>query len=229
MKVFVKLLIFTLIIIVLVIVANGLYNNDRNVVTLSEIQQLMLKKNGYKNYKLTYKTPSADLIVEEFFKDEIYSIYNIDEEGRRLVTWASLREGISIYINDNAKIVDQYYIDEYGPDVLGIEPMQIIKMVIGNAKDYKFLGEEIFKNQKCYVIEFKANLNNSMYKVWISIDTGNVLKYELYEMTDGKNYSKINTIEADYEYNIVTDEDIKRPNKDDYLDYEYNEIVQKYL
>ena len=79
---------------------------------------------------------------------------------------------------------------------------------VKDMKDYRYLGEEECNGFECIVISFNCNYENKIikYKIWIIKEKGVITKISFDD----------ESIDYIYEFNCVTDEDVKIPDLSDY-------------
>lgn len=135
--------------------------------------------------------------LTKYVKDE----YMLSIRSDGLYTWGNekTRECIS-YLPD----LKMYQLINYSDDISGLE----------NA-EYKFIGYENYNGTKCAVGEFKFNELDLTTKIWLDEERGTYLKIVNTGIdSSGSQYENVDEYVATYD--IVTDEDVKKPDLTEY-------------
>lgn len=92
-----------------------------------------------------------------------------------------------------------------------------------NHIEYKYLGKEIFNNQKCLKISLTTLLSDyaHQYCYYISEKDNSILKIENYSGTSIDTLNKYSETTYTYVFDIVTDNDILKLDHSKYPDYNY--------
>lgn len=187
--------------------------NDENLKEFAE-QYIMNMQFYYKDNISVFKSNTAG---NNEFNIISYNNYNT-------------KENVTIYTSDNEKSVSTYNSNsDEKIDQLFIKGLE-------NADSYKFCGEGKINEKDVYILEitsfnsysydlthniFGINDDKNIFTVYIEKQTGLILKVEYNYFY--KNEKKSNFVgEYNYKFDMVTDEDIKWPDLNEYKDYEIN-------
>lgn len=109
---------------------------------------------------------------------------------------------------------------------------------------YYYSGKEMIEGKKAYVLELtyknyhsdeaSMDLVTSKEKLWIDEESGLLLKRNILLEYPAQNEIIERTVEYKYQFNVVKDEDVEKPNLYDYKDYkiiypflEFEEVLKK--
>ena len=91
----------------------------------------------------------------------------------------------------------------------------------GKKQNIRLYGYEEYNDTKCAVAEFKWKDSALKTRIWIDNDRGTCLKIENTGIdSEGNEYEYID--EYIVTYDIVTDEDVKKPDLTGYTEYKDN-------
>lgn len=97
-------------------------------------------------------------------------------------------------------------------------------MKIGKKQNILLYGYEEYNNTRCAVAEFSWEDLALKTRIWIAKDRGTTLKVKNTGInSEGNQYEYIDEYRVTYD--IVTDEDVKRPDLTGYT--EYKDIVEE--
>lgn len=95
--------------------------------------------------------------------------------------------------------------------------MLVLIVMIGKKQNIRLYGYEEYKDNKCAVAEFKWEQLELKTRIWIDKDRGTCLKIVNIGIdSEGEQYEHIN--EYIVTYDIVSDEDVKKPDLTGYED-----------
>lgn len=195
---------FTTIIIAILILF--FFTKGKNYKTQEELLALCEELNDYDNLHITreYFFNEVEEKTDYYWKDlgmvcvngENYEYYDLLSYNR-----------IGVY--ENQKIVMGKFSDSYSNKFETVTNDLYITNVI-----YKFLGTETLRGRKTYKVALVGQTSNNKTVLWIDKEKNLILKVEdIFEDTTQTCYYY-------YEFNTVTDEDVKKPDIKDYPDYE---------
>ncbi len=202
----VVILIFLVLLILLINVARKTYILSKIINTSQEVSQ---SENYYWNLKLegkelsTYRKGEKALTI--ITEDSIKTTYFKNGETSNIYTESS--EGKTAKLNE--KTVSGFIEIPVLLTKDGIEPIFI------NAMQCK-ISDVTEDGKECYLIESSANdfiIHSSIEKTQLYIDKETGLTVKLVEYD---NNGKLFTTNYKYEFNTVTDEDLKEPNINNY-------------
>ena len=99
--------------------------------------------------------------------------------------------------------------------------MSIVIALIGKKQNIRLYGYEEYNNIKCAVAEFEWNDLQLKSRVWIDKDRGTCLKSLNTGIdSEGNQYEYIDEYRVTYD--IVTDEDVKKPDLTGYTEHKDN-------
>ena len=141
--------------------------------------------------------------MTKYIKDEY--MLSIRDDG--LYTWANSKteECISYFPNDKIYA----FVDYVNSDNIGVE-----------ESEYTFIGYEKYNGTKCIVGEFKTEIEKEVLttRIWIDAERGTCLKIVNAGIDfSGNQYEIVEEYTATYD--IVTDEDVKKPDLTEYTEY----------
>ena len=91
-----------------------------------------------------------------------------------------------------------------------------------NAETYKYMGKEKVEGKQCIKIAFINSLE-TVYE-YINLEDNRIVREEIYSMNTSNELEKNIDMTYTYSYDTVTDGDIKVFDKNNYSDYQFNEI-----
>lgn len=212
-----KKLLFAILILILVILVVSLvremfvWNNGKitksSVMTQEEVMELLKKGSTYSNYYYAVESLSKDKSKTEYYiKDNIVACY----QDSKILRWTNYNTGEEITfwnseasISHNVKLVtDQQFGYDYS--------------IIANSKKFSFLGEQDFEGRKTILVQVKSDNTTTQFS--IDQETGLILKRIDYS----KNFLWTQKLVSNrnVKFNIVTDENIQKP---DLTNYQVNE------
>lgn len=216
-----QLIINIITIINVVIIAIFIYQMVTNSIYSRKFAKELIEKNGNTSNYILLKEKDQ---IEKDTKD-IEKIVQM-EDARKIIYEDT--DNIVLYYNDceiNEK-VKRYSTTKANDNVKGKIPIttkDIISMnplksqyesyndIISSHRDYKYLGKEKIDNTNCVVVQCTMDNKVDYIKVWISLDSGFVIKEENY---------KDNILESILTYktevNTVTSDIVEIPNLDEY-------------
>ena len=235
-----KIIITLISIAIIVLVVILFYTKSNNYMSKRDIQKLYNNASKYTNIHYVKEEKSANLdlsesytIYEDYYcKDNIVYEKNTNENGEIFsISYTNYNDNEAITISNKEKTIYIYDIS----NVLEKNRNQLFKNKFLNLQS-NFKNEKIYKS--IYKYEGKEKINNiETYKVihnivsefykedlihWIDKDNGLILREEgiIYFYDESiDNHNQKFTRNYSYDFNIVTDEDIKRPNLAEYKDY----------
>ena len=91
-----------------------------------------------------------------------------------------------------------------------------------NAETYKYMSKEKVEGKQCIKIAFINSLE-TVYE-YINLEDNRIVREEIYSMNTSNELEKNIDMTYTYSYDTVTDGDIKVFDKNNYSDYQFNEI-----
>ena len=178
------------------------------------------------NYICKYNNVGID-ITKKYKNNIEYMEYYSNEQGN-VKSYLNFKENKNTVISEKEKIIIIQNNITSKNDILRSNKENFEK-IANLSEKYKYIGEETYNGNKCIVIEitytenlqgwyFQSNLeeNNNdkdnedkiKNKIWITKENGVITKVE--------NENKKMTLEYDYQFNCVTNEDVQVPNLSGY-------------
>lgn len=192
-----------------------------NIMKREDVIQLLNKGSTYKNYYFNPEqnpsTKDEELKTEYYIKDNILVTYL----NSKLISWTDYNTGESISIiqsksnniagiSHNAQLIPN---TQYGVDYSEIADTSRFNY------EYTYLGEKEYNGRTAILVQLK---NNNYYKKYlIDKDTGLILECIDITKKMGITTSKI-TSKQNIKLNVVTNEDIKKPDLSNYTIRESN-------
>lgn len=217
-----KILIIIAIILILLCITVGavLYNNSK--MSVKDIIELSNNLSSINNVKLHIENVGQEINPDGgtfYIKDGI----EVSESGE---IWTDTKNGEKIYVSNSMKYIQVIK----GEQISELE--FIYALLKGNSMKYKYIGEEDINGHSCYVFtltqtqETTDSEDKTSYvieytdKYYIDKETGLVIQEEK------KQSDKEDILKRIYHYtfDVVTDEDVKKVNLEDYPDYEIENI-----
>lgn len=202
-----------ILLICLVGVVNILIIKNNRKLSIEEVKLLLDKGKDINNVYFEHtviETNSKEYTMKKYWKDNIF-VFEIEDTYQ----WINFDTNEWIYIdntNDNITSNDTKNCNKFN------DYSYYFKDLIEKEYEYKYIKTDDIGNIKCHVVEIKKE-NVGKVKFWINCENGVVEKFEEYnsigELTSTNIYK--------YTYNIVTDENIMRP---DFSKYESYTIVK---
>ena len=216
-----KIIIIIIAIILISLTILGILYLRNKVLTKNEFLELMEKQNEITNMKI------EEYIIEGF--STIVGSTTYIKDDLRLVE-IDTNVGFFIWANLSTKEIIYCYTEwkEYAYKEMensnGLE--------VWDEWDYTFLRYERYNGVRCAVGEFKHKEMNHTVTLWINAHNGVLLKNVNNRInSEGKPFETIE--EYKVLYNIVTDEDVARPNLEGYYEMLPDEggevIIRDYL
>lgn len=210
-------------------IMNGNSNNDVNnqkTLSIEETIDILNKSKNTINYKCSYVLSdgsSKKYDVKVKYKDGIEIDEIKDEKGTRIKQYINYADKEMYIIAEDEKIVLKRSTVLSEENILKkntTETIDFLKII--SEQEYSYIGEEEYNNKKCEVIEinhkyevtdqwifYDINVNDGIivkYKIWIDKESGVIINKEI-----EYNGTTIKT-EYNYEFNCVTDEEVKLPD-----------------
>lgn len=175
--------------------------NTSNYILLKEKYQI--EKDTKDIEKVVQMEDARKIIYED--TDNIVLYYNNCEINEKVKRYSTTKA------NDNVK----GEIPITTKDIISMNPLksqyESYNDIISSYRDYKYLGKEKIDNTNCVVVQCTMDNKVDYIKVWISLDSGFVIKEENY---------KDNILESIVTYktevNTVTSDIVGIPNLDEY-------------
>ena len=175
--------------------------NTSNYILLKEKYQI--EKDTKDIEKVVQMEDARKIIYED--TDNIVLYYNNCEINEKVKRYSTTKA------NDNVK----GEIPITTKDIISMNPVksqyESYNDIISSYRDYKYLGKEKIDNTNCVVVQCTMDNKVDYIKVWISLDSGFVIKEENY---------KDNILESIVTYktevNTVTSDIVGIPNLDEY-------------
>ena len=175
--------------------------NTSNYILLKEKYQI--EKDTKDIEKVVQMEDARKIIYED--TDNIVLYYNNCEINEKVKRYSTTKT------NDNVK----GEIPITTKDIISMNPLksqyESYNDIISSYRDYKYLGKEKIDNTNCVVVQCTMDNKVDYIKVWISLDSGFVIKEENY---------KDNILESIVTYktevNTVTSDIVGIPNLDEY-------------
>lgn len=197
-----------------------LYNSVQNIDNI----YLKVEELSFKTFDSVYNPQYTNdngnvTIIDCYFKDNVYIEKKVLTENNSLIyTYKNFDTNEGITINEENKQIEIYSVNSYENNNT-IWDKFFISLDTLNQK-YKYCGIENINGIDCYCVIFKQTNQDCKYMFWIDKDSGCVIKAdkELNDKNNGIRYIKLNNVK--YEINKVSDDDIKKPNIEEYEGYE---------
>ena len=198
----------------------NLYNSVQNIDNIYlKVEELSFKTFD-SVYNPQYTNDNGDIIIIDcYFKDNVYIEKQVFTDNNSLIyTYKNFNTNEGITINEENKQIEIYSVKSYENNNT-IWDKFFISLDTLNQK-YKYCGIENINGIDCYCVIFKQTNQDCKYMFWIDKDSGCVIKAdkELNDKNNGIRYIKLNNVK--YEMNKVSDNDIKKPNIEEYEGYE---------
>lgn len=199
-------------------------SNKLNSVKLS--QNVYIKEFEYTNEYKYY--------TNIYIKDNIQNIYY-----RRDSLSSNIDNINALCIYENQKLIDINYIDKivttskveenynlYIPNKYSFFNSVEQHGLNENVGIYKYCGKEKVNGKKCIKISFTDNFENNILidYYYIDIESNLIIKVQTYSGKNKNTLELIKTITLEYQFDVVTDKDITKFDKNDYQDYEFYEF-----
>jgi len=208
--------------------------NELKLSTIEDIKAILNKSNNITNYKCSYflkgtikgTTKEYNTIVK--YKDNIQVQDATDETGKGIIEYTNYNDNTLYIIGKEEKVVIKRNTLTEENNKLKNENIQILNLLNSvKPEEFSYLGEEKYNNNSCEVVEINKIYDESYggwlfsqygvldqdneiieikYKLWIDKESGAIIKRE----TAYKDTTDV--VEYNYEFNCVTDEDVKLPD-----------------
>ena len=199
-------------IILILFIICFIFYTIRNFIIYSSIySKVSLYYNTNNVYYENYSSAEPEKLIKYSKLNDFEKIETVKNNSICLINWNdfSNNEFLDIFIKDNV-VVNR----DKKPETHNL-PLFVVKE--DNSFTNKFMKSmstlittEKFEESDCYVI------TQSMQKTWIEKETGLILKIE--QKTKINDEEKIVTIiYSNWKFDELTNEDIKKPNTDNYL------------
>lgn len=199
-------------IILILFIICFIFYTIRNFIIYSSIySKVSLYYNTNNVYYEKYSSAEPEKLIKYSKLNDFEKIETVKNNSIYLINWNdfSNNEFLDIFIKDNV-VVNR----DKKPETHNL-PLFVVKE--DNSLTNKFMKSmstlittEKFEESDCYVI------TQSMQKTWIEKETGLILKIE--QKTKINDEEKIVTIiYSNWKFDELTNEDIKKPNTDNYL------------
>lgn len=217
-----KRIIFTVILILLVLIIavfarefiiynTGMLEKSAEL-SRDDVIQLLDKGANYKNYYFSpVQTPNAtddNIKTEYYIKDGIVVTY-ID---LKLIEWVNYNTGECIsFANSNENTVG---ISNNAKKIENTQNGVDYSKIMDSSYDYKYLGKKVVDGRNVIYFELKNNDNIEQYQV--DEDSGLILKTMYTTKKFGIITTHIVKSNENIKFDVVSDEQVKRPNLDNY-------------
>lgn len=186
---------------------------NNNKLSIEEIKSLLDKGKSISNVYFEHtvlEQNEEEYTMKKYLKDDTY-VFEIDNSYQ----WINFSTDEWIYIDNTNKtisVTDTKNCDKFNDYSYYFEEL------INNGYEYKYIKLENVNQADYHVIEIKKE-DVGKVKFWINCENGVVEKKEEYNSLG----NLVSTNKYKYIYNIVTEEEIKKP---DFLEYEEYKILK---
>jgi len=194
---------------------NNATDISENIKQMSKQEVLQLVEKGLSNdnYILKYNDDEGKETVKKV-KGDIITVKTAD-----MYMWQKLTTNEQISINYDRKVALVSKKGTLFGSLLSKSYGGISTELFTNPKyEFAYIEENTHKGNKCIVIQFKWKEEKSyeaISKSWIDINTGIVVKTEAERLSEDGNKELV-TRETDIQLNVVTDEEMKKPDLSGY-------------
>ena len=207
----IKILILIIVILAIIfgIKVLGVFENKEKM-TLEQVKEIVSKSENVNNYMCKYKISEKEEVILKYRENKEKSSFNNTD----IYTDYTTNEQIAIDEESKTAIV-------YGKDKIETTETflknrtMMFYDLLETVEEYNYIGEEIYNNYNCIVIEFKYKYESTTekydgqtvnIKMWINKENGVIMKRES-KMLGTKEIEEI-----DYQFNCVKEEDVKIPD-----------------
>lgn len=213
------------IIIVVIILASYIYPQIKY--SYENVNQLLNSEKESTNIHLTSKSNNdgENTVTDVYMKDNFYYIISKNDTSSEIISE-------SFYNPDTTELI---FVQNREPKsvitFLGTSQEDMFNNYFSNerhlsencnAETYKYRGKEKVDGKQCIKIAFINNLE-TIYE-YINLEDNRIIKEEIYSMNTSNELEKSIDITYTYSYDTVTDEEIKVFDKNNYLDYQFDDI-----
>ena len=242
----VVIIILALVIIALVVAIYFLTNSStlqvstyakENPMSKEEVLSLVEKRAEYSNWYMTVETVVEEKMnvegrkevpenedayrikTEEYYKDNVLVVKTSQLNKQDNLSWTDYNTGDQINITNEGekKTIEENKIEEEIRDSRVLLNSNIIEDLKREGNQFEYLGETKYQYRDCIVIKITTK-DGEEQLYYIDSEKGILLKHVM------NHANAISTILYNMQYDVVTDENIEKP---DLADYEGYERIQK--
>lgn len=184
----------------------------RNFVIYSSIYlKVSLYYNTNNVYYEKYSSAEPEKLIKYSKLNDFEKIETIKNNSIYLINWSdfSNNEFLDIFVKDNVVVNRDKKPETHNLPLFVVQEDNSFTNKLLKSMS-TFITTEKFEESDCYVI------SQSMQKIWIEKETGLILKIE--QKTKINDEEKIVTIiYSNWKFDELTNEDIKKPNTDNYF------------
>ena len=191
-----------------------------------EVEEIINNSKNITSYKCKYHLLNGKEVIEKF-KNNILIVESVNENEENYIYYFDLNNNENIVINKDKKIALKNYVVSKKESILETQQQEVLRAVNNLKEDEFSINENIkYDNKNCIILEIKTVYDNEgwgfeeelgkyngkdmTYKIWIEKETGAILKNE-FKCEDNEF-----VMEYKYEFNCITDEEIKIPDITEY-------------